>query len=260
MSITKNTDILIIATAGISTTIIYNTLANSNLTTELLLENKISKTTIIKNRIRRIGFFRTINQLLFIATIPKLLKLVSKERESIIINKYGLQLSAPPIINTNSIDSVNSDETIKIINQIQPKLIIVNGTRIINKKIIEQITVPIINIHTGITPNYRGVHGGYWALYNNDPENFGTTIHYLDAGIDTGKVIKQYRIIPDKKDNFSTYPFLQYAILTNELPAILESIINKTVTSQPNNTSTSNLYYHPTLTQYLYAFFFKGIK
>ena len=41
-------------------------------------------------------------------------------------------------------------------------------------------------MHAGITPQYRGVHGGYWAVVNNDPEHCGVTIHFVDKGIDTG--------------------------------------------------------------------------
>ena len=47
----------------------------------------------------------------------------------------------------------------------------------------------VINLHGGLSPDYRGADCTFWALYNGEPENIGCTLHYIDAGIDTGKVI-----------------------------------------------------------------------
>jgi folate-dependent phosphoribosylglycinamide formyltransferase PurN len=63
---------------------------------------------------------------------------------------------------------------------INPDLVIVNGTRIISKKVLSSINSKFVNIHVGITPKYRGVHGTYWALVNNDVENSGVTVHFVD--------------------------------------------------------------------------------
>ena len=60
----------------------------------------------------------------------------------------------------------------------------VNGTRIISSRVLDSIGCPIINTHAGITPRYRGVHGGYWALAEGHPEEVGTTVHLVDKGIE----------------------------------------------------------------------------
>ena len=88
---------------------------------------------------------------------------------------------------------------------------LVNGTRIISKKTLESVPATFINIHTGITPAFRGVHGGYWAMATGKKNLFGTTVHYVDTGVDTGGIIEQVFIEPPKQDNFYTYPYLQYA-------------------------------------------------
>ena len=31
------------------------------------------------------------------------------------------------------------------------------------------------------------MNGGYWALATGDVGNFGTTVHLVDAGVDTGE-------------------------------------------------------------------------
>ena len=46
-----------------------------------------------------------------------------------------------------------------------------------------------INIHMGVSPYYRGTDCNFWALYDNNPELVGSTIHFLSKGIDSGKII-----------------------------------------------------------------------
>ena len=106
---------------------------------------------------------------------------------------------------------------------------------------------------------YRGVHGGYWALVNNDRENCGVTVHLVDAGIDTGDLLFQARIHPTGKDNFITYPLLQTAaaleLLTRAVTEGLQSRLQPQVAS-----GHSRLWYHPTIGQYVYNRLVKRVK
>ena len=109
-----------------------------------------------------------------------------------------------------------------------------------------------INIHTGITPAFRGVHGGYWAIAKGKKNLFGTTIHYVDTGVDTGGIIEQVFVEPPKKDNFYTYPYLQYATVLPALRKVIQSFVdgNKPQT-KPAVTNESELWFHPTVLQWL---------
>ena len=49
-----------------------------------------------------------------------------------------------------------------------PDYVIVNGTSLLSRESIDTINRRVINIHVGITPEYRGAHGGFWALYNGE--------------------------------------------------------------------------------------------
>jgi methionyl-tRNA formyltransferase len=63
--------------------------------------------------------------------------------------------------------------------------------------------------HSGITPKHRGQAGGHWALVNGEPDHAGRTIHLADAGVDTGDVVYQARIEPDRRNTFATCFYLQ---------------------------------------------------
>ncbi len=251
----KNHRILLLATKGVPTNIVYNALTSVSQNMEVIIEGKIGFQHLLKGRLKKLGFTLTLGQLAFQLIIPPLLKIFSAKRIAEIINIYKLNTSPIPNKKIRTINSVNSVLIIDLIEKIKPEIILLNGTRILSREIIEQITCPIINIHVGITPQYRGVHGGYWALFNNDVENFGVTIHHVDKGIDTGNIIKQVRITPDKRDNFTTYPILQYAFACKELPEIVQAIVQNGTEHYSNEftPTKSKLWYHPTLSQYLFG-------
>jgi phosphoribosylglycinamide formyltransferase-1 len=50
-----------------------------------------------------------------------------------------------------------------------------------------------INLHLGLSPYYRGAGTNFWPLVNGEPEYVGATIHYLDAGLDSGPIIAHVR-------------------------------------------------------------------
>ncbi len=129
---------------------------------------------------------------------------------------------------------------------------IVNGTRILRRNVLEATAAPFINTHQGITPKYRGAHGGYWALHENDPERCGVTLHLVDQGIDTGNIIAQALISPGAMDCYITYPYLQIAAaLPFLVRAIRDSVAGRLQTSKAEGPSA--IWYHPGFFQYLRA-------
>ena len=91
------------------------------------------------------------------------------------------------------------DNLINQITEIDPDLIITCYFRkIIPKKIIS-LTKNIINLHPSYLPYYRGPVPTAWAILNNDKYS-GFTIHEIDSGIDTGKIIKRKKILISKND------------------------------------------------------------
>ena len=54
----------------------------------------------------------------------------------------------------------------------------------------EKYAGKIINIHPALLPKYPGTHGIEESFASPDKE-LGVTVHYVDAGMDTGKVIRQ---------------------------------------------------------------------
>jgi folate-dependent phosphoribosylglycinamide formyltransferase PurN len=82
----------------------------------------------------------------------------------------------------------------------RPEVVLVFGTGILKEPLLSTFDRRIINIHLGLSPYYRGAGTNFWPLVNREPEYVGATIHYLDAGIDTGPILAHARPSIDRAD------------------------------------------------------------
>lgn len=254
-----NKKIVLLAGSGFSTDVVYNALQQQYDLSAVIIEAPVDKKTFLTRRIKKLGFFTVAGQVLFQAMIVPVLNAFSKKRKAQIIQENNLDDRPIPSEKIKNVSSVNSDETLLLLKEIDPDLVIVNGTRIIAKKILNAVPCKFINTHTGITPAYRGVHGTYWALVNKDEANSGVTVHLVDAGIDTGGILYQARVTTNKKDNFTTYPILQLAAGVPLLLQASNDALENNLT-EIEGTSSSKLWYHPTAWQYLYNRIFRNVK
>ena len=82
----------------------------------------------------------------------------------------------------------------------RPDVVLVFGTGILREPLLAAFGGRIINIHLGLSPYYRGAGTNFWPLVNGEPEYVGATIHYLDAGIDTGPIMSHARPSIERTD------------------------------------------------------------
>lgn len=87
--------------------------------------------------------------------------------------------------------AVNSAEFIQEMKDFGPDLIIsIRFGKIFKDEIIAIPKKGVINLHSAILPDYRGIMGTLHNLKDNKPE-YGCTLHYIDsAKIDTGQIIQ----------------------------------------------------------------------
>ena len=243
-----------------STKFVFNGLKKHIDFSAVIIEDPPNKIDLFQRRLKKLGWLETLGQILFIVFASKIIHVLSKRKRKRLLHELNLDSSQIDPEITYFVQSVNSTRTIEILKEINPDLVIVNGTRIIAKKVLNAISSVFINTHVGITPKYRGVHGGYWALANNDMQHFGVTVHKIDAGIDTGEVLYQKVILPTSSDNFSTYPLLQTAEGIKLILNVIEDFNFEGLRSTQSLVNESKLWYHPTLWGYLYLRIKKGIK
>lgn len=84
------------------------------------------------------------------------------------------------------------------------QLIILAGyMRYIGQVLLQAYPYQIINIHPAYLPEFPGAHGIADA-FDAKASQTGVTVHYVDAGVDTGPVILQERVAIDPKWDLET--------------------------------------------------------
>jgi methionyl-tRNA formyltransferase len=246
----KELNLLMLASDNPTSWIIYNHLVREFGLFPIMVEQPVSRKVLLKNRIRKLGLAKVMSQIAFVTILRRFLTWRDKGRIAEICRLEGIETEPPITSAILPIDSVNGEECRTFIAEIEPTVIIVNGTRIIGKKTLAAGNCTFINSHHGITPKYRGAHGGYWALLEDDRGNCGVTVHLVDEGIDTGNIIEQHRIDPGASDSFVTYPFLLTAAALPILTRSVKAASDGTLATQPVE-GPSAIWYHPGFFQYL---------
>ncbi|MDF7810207.1 formyl transferase [Hymenobacter sp. YC55] len=250
-SISTTKRIVILAGPGESTNILFHALDAEFGIHRILVETPVSQKQLLKRRAEKLGYATVAGQILFKLLVACPLSYSSQSRLQTIKKQENLDDKPLPENRVIRVSSVNSQECIAQLQELQPDVIVVNGTRIIAKKVLTSVSCKFINTHAGITPLYRGVHGGYWALANKDPQHCGVSVHLVDPGIDTGAIIAQALIKPTEEDNFATYPLLQLAAGIPLLKAAVHAALFGEIQLQPAPEGQSKLWSHPTLNEYL---------
>ncbi|NVJ60529.1 MAG: formyl transferase [Gammaproteobacteria bacterium] len=88
-------------------------------------------------------------------------------------------------------NNINDASAISELKKLEIELVVsIRYGKILKNDFIGMPKHGIINLHSGILPNYRGVMATFWSMLNQESE-IGTTLHYIDdASIDTGPIIK----------------------------------------------------------------------
>ena len=97
---------------------------------------------------------------------------------------------------------------------------------IIPPEIIKELNSRIINIHPSLLPKYKGLNTHKRVLENKEAYH-GCTVHQVNEGIDSGKLIAQYKIKIYDNDNEET---LSKRLLLKEhilYSKVLEEIIGE---------------------------------
>jgi methionyl-tRNA formyltransferase len=84
---------------------------------------------------------------------------------------------------------INHPDVVALARELKPDILAVFGTSLIRGDLLKEGRLGIANLHGGLSPEYRGADCTFWALYNREPEKIGCTLHWIDAGIDTGRLI-----------------------------------------------------------------------
>jgi phosphoribosylglycinamide formyltransferase-1 len=111
--------------------------------------------------------------------------------------ELGIPVSIVPLLE----DRVKWDQNLATeISRLKPSLIVSAGfMKILGPVVLRFYQGKIINTHPALLPNFPGAHAVRDALAAGVSET-GSTIHFVDKGVDTGEVIAQARVKVEPSD------------------------------------------------------------
>jgi phosphoribosylglycinamide formyltransferase 1 len=91
------------------------------------------------------------------------------------------------------------EDVVRLLREASVELVVLAGfMRIVKQPVLRAFPGRIINIHPSLLPKFRGLEAWKQALAAGETVT-GCTVHYVDAGVDTGKILAQktVSILPD---------------------------------------------------------------
>lgn len=148
---------------------------------------------------------------------------------------YALELARHENIPTIVIDEwaypdedQRTDELLLRLNRAGSDLIVLAGyLNILPARIVRKYRRRIINVHPSLIPKYcgRGFYGDkvHEAVLASGDAESGATVHYVDEGVETGKIVLQTRVNVLPEDTVKT---LSIRVLEMERVILVKSVAN----------------------------------
>lgn len=207
-------------------------------------KNRTPREVLIRmfKRAKKRGVIRLLDEVLF-----RVLDWATRKGKKSILNSDISNIESIPKI---FVKSVNDSESIKFTKDLKADILLVYGTGILKKEIINVTVHGVLNIHPGITPEYRGLEPTFWAMTNQDFDKIGVTIHYIDEGIDTGRILSQETVKVEKNDSYHTLFEKSIEKGVDMLLNVISDMENGKIKTTDKVGSVSKVYSRPGISNY----------
>lgn len=223
----------------------------------VIVEQPESKWSLLKRRARKQGWVSVLGQI-GTMMIVRTSKVLGARKLASLSERTGFDTTPPAPETVVEVPYAGSPEFLAALRRIDPGVVLLASCRLLKSDMLATIPCPVLNYHPGITPKYRGMNGGYWALATGDAGNFGSTVMLVDAGVDTGAVLHQARGHPAKGDTIATHALTQAAFSRGIIIRALEdALAGKLTPTRPE--LPSKQWYHPTVWYYLWTGLTKSV-
>jgi phosphoribosylglycinamide formyltransferase 1 len=116
------------------------------------------------------------------------------------------------------------EDVVRLLHEASVELVVLAGfMRIVKQPVLRAFPGRIINIHPSLLPKFPGLEAWKQALAAGETVT-GCTVHYVDAGVDTGKILAQ-KTVPILPDDTPERLHARIQAAEHELlPAVLAEI------------------------------------
>lgn len=151
-------------------------------------------------------------------------------------------------IRIDSLSNPNAAPGLDAVRAFAPDLILtLRYGAILKAPVIAIPRLGVLNLHSGVLPDYRGVLATFRALLNGD-QHIGCTLHYIrDATIDTGEIVAISRIAVDSRRSLLWHVLALYPPGIDMVAAAIDRLANGEALQTAAQPARSGSYYsYPT--------------
>ena len=158
----------------------------------------------------------------------KLVAVLSDQPDARILH-LGRQFGArteciPPATLRGRLDAETEAKFVEVLREENADLVVLAGfMRIIGPVFLAAYPHRIINVHPSLLPKHRGSNAAAQALAAGDKIT-GCTVHYVDEGVDTGKIIAQREVRIEPGDTADSLQARIQAAEHELLPAVIAGL------------------------------------
>jgi len=143
------------------------------------------------------------------------------------------------------VNDLNDPQAGDLLSRQMPDLIAFTGGGLVRKDILSIPRMGVLNCHTGILPQYRGMDVVEWTAAENRMEDvgFGATLHLMDQGVDSGPILIKKTLSPLPGDRFSTIRERLEALMVELMVTGVQKLRDDALQPQAQNPSDGRQFY-----------------
>jgi methionyl-tRNA formyltransferase len=160
----------------------------------------------------------------------------------------------------STLNRINSEGSLAVLGESRTDLILsLRYGGILREPAIALPQLGVINLHSGLLPDYRGVMATFRAMLNGEQE-IGATLHYIsDPGIDTGDIIDTTSLAVEPEHSYLWHVLQLYPEACERLFACVQQLdAGQSLDVRPQPAG-GNYFSFPTIDD-LQAFHKRGLK
>lgn len=142
------------------------------------------------------------------------------------------------------VTDIHHPEVIDRLRGLAPDLGLIYGSPILQPQLFEIPHNGTLGIHHGKVPEYRGNKTTFWAMFN-DERVAGVTIQKIEAGLDTGMIIREATVPIGRRSRGTVWRDLERLGMQIYIDAIL-AVRDGTAHPRPQRGIKGRLYRNPT--------------
>lgn len=173
--------------------------------------------------------------------------MISRRLATSIAEKLQAPSGFPEGAKVCRVGNINSGESLNCLRrEDEHDVCLCYGTSILREQTLSLLNRPL-NCHMGWVPEYRGARSEFWAVYRDEPDMAGFSVHELSPKLDAGRLIFRQKTEISLRENEADWRSENLRALAGVLPDILTRHANDETEAVAQNENNKAYYSTPGL-------------